>query len=51
MIRLTVTKEELWVLLCALHLLNENHPSINSVHGRLEEELKSIYKEVSYSKK
>ena len=46
MIRLTVTKEELWVLLCALHLLNENYPSTDSIYAKLEEELKSIYKEV-----
>lgn len=50
MIRLTVTKAELWVLIYALSLLNKNHPSINSVHDRLEEELKSIYKEVSDAK-
>jgi hypothetical protein len=47
MIRITVTKAELWVLIYALSLLNKSYPSTNSVHDRLEEELKSIYKEVS----
>lgn len=51
MIRITVTEAELRLLIHALYLLNKNHSPINSIHRKLEEELKSIYKEVSYAKK
>lgn len=47
MIRLTVTETELKLLIHALLLLNKKHSPINSIHRKLEEELKSIYKEVS----
>ncbi len=47
MIRLTVTKEELEVLISALNLASSFSLSTNNSLNKFREELKSIYKEVS----